>query len=59
VIQELKATAYSENKRHNLALAIALYGQVAGELGEQFDVTLSQMDGTALLLPPFAWSLAG
>ncbi len=37
----------------------ALYGQVAGELGEQFDVTLSQMDGTALILPPFAWSLAG
>jgi hypothetical protein len=36
----------------------AIYAQVAGELDEQFDVTLSQMDGTALLLPPFAWSLA-
>jgi hypothetical protein len=29
-----------------------------GELDEQFEVTLSQPDGTALLLPPFVWQLA-
>jgi hypothetical protein len=36
----------------------SLYAQIVGELDEQFEVTLSQPDGTALLLPPFVWQLA-
>jgi hypothetical protein len=35
----------------------SLYVQIVGELDEQFEVTLSQPDGTALLLPPFVWQL--
>jgi Protein of unknown function (DUF1822) len=36
----------------------SLYAQIVGDLDEQFEVTLSQPDGTALLLPPFVWQLA-
>jgi Protein of unknown function (DUF1822) len=36
----------------------SLYAQIVGELDEQFEVTLAQPDGTALLLPPFVWQLA-
>ncbi|NJM46475.1 MAG: DUF1822 family protein [Alkalinema sp. RU_4_3] len=36
----------------------SLYAQIVGEFDEQFEVTLSQPDGTALLLPPFVWQLA-